>query len=68
MVITIDLPDTIDWKPIIRDFRLMVAMKEAEFSNPNNIERLGVLVIQALLKEGILNNIGKNEKPQRKRK
>lgn len=67
MTVTIELPDTINWKAVIRDFRLMIAMKETEFSEPNNLERLGIVVIQVLLKNGKLKDIG-NEKPQRKRK
>ena len=67
MIITIEVPDSVNLEVAIRDFRLLIAMKESGFKTPTGIEILGMGVIQALLKEGKLKEIEKKKRQGKKK-
>lgn len=67
MIVTIEVPDSVNLKVAIRDFQLLIAMKESGFKEPTGIEILGMGVIRALLEEGKLKEIQKKKRQGKKK-
>ena len=67
MIVTIEVPDSVNLKVAIRYFQLLIGMKESGFKEPTGLETLGMGVIQALLKEGKLKEIEKKKRQGKKK-